>query len=123
MNMIEANDAGAQAGGPPMTAARLRDWARIAQPNARMIYGYGGVVAHACSVAVAEQVRTLTALGYVTSHRTKVDGRVVQLVQRTGKPCLKGAALEPAKEPKFRGSARSEADRLFGARNSRDLGS
>ncbi len=118
MDMHESDDAGASVAGPPMTAARLRDWVKIAQPNARMIYGYGGVVTHACTAAVAAQVRTLAALGYATSHRTKIEGRVVQLVMRTKKPYLKGAPLEVGKEPEFRSSPRGEADRLFGGRRS-----
>lgn len=75
----------------PMSTDRLRMWVRQAQPNARLVYGHGGVVAHCCSKVVAEAVRELADKGYLTSHRTKDgEGTVLQLVQRSHRPAPRG---------------------------------
>lgn len=77
-----------------VSEAQLRAWVAGAKPNARLIYGIGGVVAHACSPGVAALVRSLAEKGFVTPHRIRLEeGAVGQLIQRTHRPVLKGAVL------------------------------
>lgn len=74
--------------------AQLRAWVAAAQPNARLVYGLGGVVAQSCRPRVRELVWELAEKGFVTPHRCKLaNGEVGQIVQRTHRPLLKGERL------------------------------
>lgn len=87
-------DAGCAPGAMPVPA-RIREWAKLAQPNARLIYGRGAPWMHCARSEVLGLVRALQAKGLVTSHF--VRGREGQdshhLLQRTDRPWLKGMTL------------------------------
>lgn len=77
-----------------ITTGDLVKWVRGAQPNARLPYGSGGIVAHACSAVVRDKVMELHDKGYLTPHRlTVAPGVVWQIVQRTHRPVLPGVVL------------------------------
>ncbi|MCT2398504.1 hypothetical protein [Novosphingobium mangrovi (ex Huang et al. 2023)] len=77
----------------PLSCAELRDWVRAAQPGARKIYGHGACASVCCSKPVRELVMDLAGKGYLTPHTMRLGGEKVQIVQRTRRPLLKGAAL------------------------------
>ena len=86
---------GGDAGATLQTCQQLRDWARIAQPNARAIYGHGGCASICTSKAMRELVMDLAAKGYLTPHTMRIgpDREKVQVVQRTARPLAQGAVL------------------------------
>ena len=90
----------------PITAARLREWVRAAQPGARLIYARGAASRISCGPQVADEVQRLgpggadscgavrTGLELVTAHfsRDPVTREGQYLVQRTRRP-VPGAGL------------------------------
>ena len=78
-----------------MTCARLREWVKLAQPNARLTYGEGSVLKNACIPQVAELVMSLAEKGLLTPHFVRGrDGEVSRyIVQRTQRPYIRGMDL------------------------------
>jgi hypothetical protein len=78
-----------------MTCVRLRVWVKLAQPNARLTYGEGNLLRHACIPQVADLVMALAAKGLLTPHF--VRGREGEpsryIVQRTQRPYIRGMEL------------------------------
>lgn len=82
-----------------MTCAKLIEWVKLAQPNARLTYGEGSILAYACTPMVADKVMELSTAqggkGMLTPHF--VRGRNGEpsryIVQRTQRPYLKGMEL------------------------------
>jgi hypothetical protein len=80
---------------PQLTCLQLKQWARTAQPNARLIYAHGVQWEHASRSEIRDQVLKLQRLGLATSHfvRGRNGGPDHHLLQRTQRPCLAGMDL------------------------------
>ena len=80
----------------PISPQKLRDWVAAAQPNARLIYGEGVVLADCCAGDVRQLVMELAERGWLTPHNPRRHaGDPVKhfLVQRTHRPFLRGSKL------------------------------
>jgi hypothetical protein len=73
------------------SCARLKQWVEMAQPNARVEYARGYVLATSCTPELREYVMAVSQLGLITPHVIRSSGDVpVYIVQRTGRPVIKG---------------------------------
>jgi hypothetical protein len=89
----------AEAGGSmlrsTMTCGRLREWVKLAQPNARLTYAEGSLLTLACTPEVKELVASLAGKGMLTPHFVRGRGGEPSryIVQRSQRPYLKGMEL------------------------------
>lgn len=91
--MISGNSAppAASDAGRVSSRARLKQWVEMAQPNARVEYARGFVLATSCTPELREYVMTVSGLGLITPHVIRgADNTPVYIVQRTGRPVIKG---------------------------------
>jgi len=81
--------------GNALTAAMVLDWMKRAQPNARLIYGWGAPWQTCAPTDVRNMVSRLQDAGLATSHFVKARGDqpAHHLLQRTKRPYLRGMKL------------------------------
>ncbi len=79
----------------PPTVDRLREWVKIAQPNARMTYAEGDILAQSARADLIAKARELAEKGFLTTHfiRGRKGAPSLHIVQRTKREWKKGMAL------------------------------
>ncbi len=80
----------------PLTCSRLREWVKIAQPNARLTYAQGSAsVSQCCRPELRDLAWELAEKGYLSPHFIRGKGGEPNrhIVQRSHRKYVKGVEL------------------------------